>query len=138
MGTVANPSGFALRRHPSGQTRAKSYAIDAGYTTAIGYGDAVILNTNGTVTVGTANADLLGVFAGCEYIDPTGKPCVSKNWPGTAGCTNIVAWVYDDPENEFEVQASAAASGYVQAAIGDQADLVAGTPNALTGQSARH
>ena len=131
MGTVANPSGFSLRRHPTGQSRAKAYTIDAAYATAIGFGDAVILNTNGTITVGAAASDLLGVFAGCEYIDPNGKPCASPNWPGTAGCTNIVAWVYDDPENEYEVQASAAASGYVQAAIGDQADLVAGTVNAF-------
>lgn len=138
MGTVASPNGFAVRRHPHGTVAARPYAIDAAYTTAIGHGDAVILNTNGTITVGTAAADIVGVLAGVEYIDPTGKPCVSPNWPGTAGCTNIVAYVYDDPDLEFEVQVGASGSGYVQAAIGDQADLVAGTPNSLTGQSTQY
>lgn len=135
MALTASPFGFLARKHPSGQSRANQYKIDAAYTTAIGYGDAVILNTNGTITVGSATNDLIGVFAGCEYVDPTGKPTVSKNWPGTANCTNIVCYVYDDPENVFEVQVEASGSGYVQAAIGDQADLVAGTPNAATGQS---
>lgn len=135
MSNTAAPFGFVLRSHPTGQSRATQYKIDAGYTTAIGYGDAVILNTNGTVTVGTATNDLLGVFAGCEYIDPTGKPCTSKNWPGTASCTNIVCYVYDDPFNIYEAQFEASASGAVLTAIGTQTDLVAGTPNAVTGQS---
>ena len=135
MSNVAAPFGFALRKHPTGQSRATQYAIDAGYTTAIGYGDACLLNTNGTVTLAGATVAILGIFAGCEYTDPTGKPCVSKNWPGTAGCTNIVCYVYDDPSNIFEVQAEAGGSGYVQTVIGAQADLVPGTVNAVTGHS---
>lgn len=137
MGTTASPFGFKLRKHPSGQSRANAYKIDPAYTTAIGKDDAVILNTNGTITVGAAASDLLGTFAGCEYIDPTGKPCVSPNWSGLANCTNIVCYVNDDPLNVYEVQFATGATGDVQAAIGDQADLVAGTPNAATGQSAQ-
>ena len=135
MSLTASPSGFALRYHPTGQSRANRYVIDVAYATAIGFGDAVILNTNGTITVGAAALDVIGTFAGCEYIDPTGKPTTSKNWPGTAGCTNIFCYVNDDALNVFEAQFAAAASGDVQAAIGDQVDLVAGTPNATTGQS---
>jgi len=135
MSLTASPFGFGCRYHPTGQTRANRYVIDTAYATAIGYGDAVILNTNGTITVGAAAQDLLGTFAGCEYIDPTGKPTTSKNWPGTTGCTNIFCYVYDDALNVFEAQFAATASGDVQAAIGDQVDLVAGTPNASTGQS---
>ena len=135
MSLTASPSGFTVRAHPTGQSRANRYVIDTAYTTAIGFGDAVILATNGTITVGTAAADILGTFAGCEYIDPTGKPTTSKNWPGTTGCTNIFCYVYDDALNVFEGQFATGASGVVQSAIGDQVDLVAGTPNALTGQS---
>lgn len=137
MSLVAAPSGFSLRYHPTGQSRANRYSIDPAYTTAIGFGDGVILNTNGTITVGAAAADLLGTFAGCEYIDSTGKPTSSKNWPGTTGCTNIVCYVNDDALNVFEAQFAATATGAVQAAIGDQVDLVAGTPNAVTGQSSQ-
>ena len=135
MALVASPFGFIARKHPTGQSRANQYKIDAAYATAIGYGDAVILDTNGTITVGAATNDLIGVFAGCEYIDPTGKPTISKNWPGTANCTNIVCYVYDDPDNVFEAQIEAGGSAFVQTAIGAQTDLIAGTVNAVTGQS---
>lgn len=138
MATTASPSGFTLRLHPSGQSRANAYTIDASYNTAIGYGDGVILNTNGTITVGAADADLAGVFAGVHYVDAAGKPVYAKRWPGAvSGATNIVAYVYDDPDNVYEAQFAASASGAVQAAIGDQTDLVAGTPNATTGMSAQ-
>lgn len=136
MALTASPFGFLLRKHPSGQSRANAYTIDAAYNTAIGYGDAVALDSAGTLVIGAATNDLLGVFAGVHYKDAAGKPNYSKRWPGAvAGATEIVAYVYDDPENVFEVQVEAGGSGYVQAAIGDQADLVAGTPNAVTGHS---
>lgn len=136
MGTVAAPFGFLLRKHPSGQSRANAYTIDASYNTAIGYGDAVVLNTDGTINVGAATADIIGVFAGVQYRDSTGRPVTSKRWPGAvSGATDIVAWVYDDPENVYEVQVKTGGTGYVQTAIGAQADLVAGTPNAATGHS---
>ncbi len=138
MSMTASPTGFTLRLHPSGQSRANAYTIGAAYNTPIGFGDAVILNTNGTITVGTAAADIVGTFAGVHYVDATGKPVYAKRWPGAvAGATNIVAYVYDDPDNVFEAQFAATATGAVQAAIGDQTDLVAGTPSAATGMSAQ-
>ena len=76
------------------------------------------------------------MFAGVHYKDAAGKPNFSKRWPGAvAGATEIVAYVYDDPDNVYEVQVKTGGSGYVQAAIGAQADLVAGTPSAVTGHS---
>ena len=136
MALTASPFGFLLRKHPSGQSRANAYTIAAAYNTPIGYGDAVILDTNGTLTIGTATNDLIGVFAGVQYKDATGKPQISKRWPGAvAGATEIVAYVYDDPDNVYEVQVEAGGSAYVQTVIGTQSDLIAGTPNAVTGHS---
>ena len=136
MALTASPFGFLLRKHPTGQSRANAYTIAAAYNTPIGYGDAVILNTDGTLTIGTATNDLLGVFAGVHYKDAAGKPQISKRWPGAvAGATEIVAYVYDDPDNVYEVQVEAGGSAYVQTVIGTQSDLVAGTPNAATGHS---
>ena len=136
MATVASQFGFIPRYHPSGQDRANAYTILADYNTGIGYGDAVILNTNGSITLGTATNDIVGVFAGVHYKDSTGKPNFRKNWPGAVtGATEIVCYVYDDPRTVYEVQVEAAGTGYVQAAIGAQADLVAGTVNATTGHS---
>lgn len=136
MALSASPFGFLLRKAPTGQSRANAYTILASYATAIGYGDVVALATDGTIQLAGTGADTLGVFAGVQYTDATGKPTFSKSWPGaTAGATNIVAYVYDDPENIFEVQVGASGTGYVQAVIGDQADWVSGTPNSATGHS---
>lgn len=135
MSTTAAPYGFALRKNPSGQSRANPYTIGTGYASAIGYGDPVLLNTDGTLNIATAGADIIGIFAGVQYTDATGKPTLSKNWPASTTATNIVAWVYDDPTNVFEVQVASGGTGYVQTAIGAQANAVFNAPNATTGQS---
>lgn len=135
MPTVASPSGFVLRKNQTGQSRANAYTIASAYGSAIGYGDPVLLNTDGTLNIATAGADILGIFAGCQYTDATGKPTFSKNWPSGTVATNVVAYVYDDPTNVFEVQVGATGTGYVQTALGAQANAVFAAPNATTGQS---
>jgi len=139
MALTASPFGFLVRRHPTGQSRAMQYTIAANQSGVMGYGDGVSLDTNGQIIPGPAGTtDLIGVFAGVSYTDSTGKPTFQKNWPGAiTGATDIRAWVYDDPQNVFEVQVASGGSGYVQAVIGAQANLVTGTPNTMTGQSAQ-
>lgn len=135
MALTASPSGFALRKNTTGQSRANAYTIGSGYASAIGYGDPVLLNTDGTLNIATAGADIIGVFAGVQYTDASGKPTFSKNWPASTVATNIIAYVYDDPTNVYEVQVGSGGSGYVQTAIGAQANAVFAAPNATTGQS---
>lgn len=136
MANVASPFGFVLRKHPTGQSRANTYTIDATDTAAIGYGDFVKRTTDGVITAAAATEDGIGIFAGVEYVDATGKPTISKSWPGAvSGATQIVAFVYDDPDNVFEVQVGASGSAYDQTVTGAQADVVVGTPSATTGQS---
>lgn len=123
MSAVSAPFGFRPAYNPIGLDRAKKYAVASAYGTAMYKGQPVILNTNGTVTAGTAAADLLGIAAGFEYVDATGKPNVSTFWPAGqtafAG-TTPVAWVYDDPNNVYEVQSD---GSIAQTAVGDQADV---------------
>lgn len=138
MSLLASPFGFLCRKHPTGQSRANAYTF-ANTIGAMGYGDGVSLDTNGQIIPGVAGADLIGIFAGCSYRDATGKPNLSKNWPGSsAGFTDMVAYVYDDALNVYEVQVGASGSTYVQSAIGAQANLVAGAPVAATGQSTQY
>jgi len=57
----------------------------------------------------TGNICCVGVFNGCYYIDPTTKkPTWSNYYPGSVNITEgtIDAYVYDDPNMLFEVQAS--------------------------------
>lgn len=120
MSATSAPFGFRPAFHPSGLIRARKYTIASAYGTAMYKGQPCILNTNGTVTVGTAAADLLGVFAGCEFTDALGKPTVSTTWPAGQVATNITAWVWDDPLIVYEVQS---AGSVAQTAVGDQADV---------------
>ena len=123
MSATAAPMGLTPVYHPSGLDRASAYTINPTYNTSIFKGDPVILNTNGTVTVGAAATALLGVFAGCEYVDATGKPTYSNFYPASQSVqanSVITAWVYTDPEIVYEVQG---VSALTQAAIGDEADI---------------
>lgn len=123
MSAASAPFGFRPAYHSTGIDRDTKYAIAAAYGTAMYEGQPCILDTNGTVTVGTAAADLLGVFMGCEYIDATGKPNVSTFWPAaqTVQSGSVpTAWVTDDPNTVFEVQAD---GSIAQTAIGAQSDV---------------
>ena len=132
MSAALAPYGFIPVKHPSGQNRAVAYPIQnssgTGYNTNIFKGDTVILNTAGYITIGTAATDLLGVFAGCEFQDATGKPTVSNFWPASQTLINSTyvptAWVWDDPATYFSVQAN---GSIAQSALGDQADIVTTT-----------
>ena len=133
MSATSAPFGFRPAYQPTGLDRAKKYTIASAYGTAIYKGMPVILNTNGTIVAGTAAADLLGIFAGVEYTDAQGKPNYSNFWPAAQVGTNIVAWVYDDPSNVYEVQAD---GSIAQAGVGDQADVSnVGTGSSTTGLS---
>ena len=136
MSATAAPFGLRPVYHPSGLDRASAYTIASAYGTTIYKGDPVILNTNGTVTVGTAAAALLGVFAGCEYTDATGKPTYSPFYPASQSIlagTTITAWVYDDPTIVYEVQSQGSVA---QTAVGDEADIVYAAGSTATGISA--
>lgn len=112
------------------------YAITGAYGSVIYKGMPTILNTNGTIVQGTAAADWLGMFAGCEYIDATGKPNESNFWPAAQTIlsgTVVKAYVYDDPMTIFEIQADGSVA---QTAIGDQGDFTNVTAgSSLTGLS---
>lgn len=121
MSATLAPFGFRPADNPTGSSRAKPYTIATGYGTALYKYAPVILNTNGTITAGTTAADLLGVFAGVEYTDSTGKPTYSNFWPASTTATLITAYVWDDPDLLYDVQAN---GSIAQTAIGDQSDVV--------------
>jgi hypothetical protein len=73
----------------------------------------------------------VGVFNGCNYIDPTtGKPTWRNNWQGAD--VDAQADVLDDPNQLFLIQSAGTIS---QASIGKNADVVVGTGNDVTGVS---
>lgn len=144
MSSTSAPFGFRASFHNSGQIRAKAYAITTAYAANIFSGDPVKLAADGTVQLGTSDGTrsgtvdgikLLGIFAGCQYLDASGKPTLSPFWPtGTTG-TQIVAWVLDDPETLFDVQYTnpgTPGSTSMQTAVGEEADWTVASPGGST------
>jgi hypothetical protein len=104
------------------------YSIASGTTDAIFQGDTVTFNVSAGASTGfiikatPGAANILGVFIGCEYTDPTTSKTTFKNYyPGGVAASDIVAFIVDDPYAQFLVQASGVAG---VTAIGRNADLV--------------
>ncbi len=91
-----------------GQSR---YRIAANYGTNIFQGDMVAQVTGGTVEVHAdgGTVPIVGVFNGCRFTDPTtGKETFSNFYPASTNASDIEAFVIDDPNVVYEVQADAA------------------------------
>lgn len=142
MSSTSAPFGFRPAFHNSGQVRPKKYTIASGYAANIFMGDPVKLVDAGTIQLGTSDGSrlgttdgisILGIFAGCEYVDSSGKPTVSNYWPAGTTATEIVAYVYDDPEAIFEVQYDNPSAGTtVQTAVGEDCDWTVASPGGST------
>ena len=142
MSSTSAPFGFRPSYHNSGQMRPKAYTIASTYAVNIFSGDPVKLTDNGVIELGTSDGTrsgtaggvlLLGTFAGCQYLDSSGKPTISPFWPSGVTGTEIVAWVYDDPETLFDVQYTNPSAGTtVQTAVGEQCDWTIASPGGST------
>jgi hypothetical protein len=142
MSSTSAAFGFRASYHNSGQVRPKAYTIASTYAANIFSGDPVKLVDAGVIQLGTSDGtrsgttdgiSLLGIFAGCEYTDSTGKPTVSNFWPTGITATNITAWVYDDPETLFDVEYPNPSAGTtVQTAVGEECDWTVASPGGST------
>lgn len=87
------------------------YRIAANYGTSIFQGDMVMQVTGGTVEIHAdgGTVPIVGVFNGCQYTDPTtGEQVYSNYYPASTNASDIIAFIIDDPNVVFEVQADAA------------------------------
>lgn len=144
MSAISAPFGFRPSFHNSGQMRPKAYTIASTFGANIFQGDPVKLTDNGVIQLGTSDGLrtgttdgilLLGIFAGCQYLDSSGKPVVSPYWPSGTTATEIVAWVYDDPETLFDVQYTNPGTPGVttmQTAVGEECDWTVASPGGST------
>jgi hypothetical protein len=113
------------------------YVIASGATGPIYQGTPVIMDAAGggdILPAATGATDIVGVFAGCSYTDPsTGKPTWSNYYPGSVAASDIVAQVYDDPRVVFEIQCDGTIA---QASVGANADLTSiDSGSSTTGRS---
>ena len=87
------------------------YTIASGYATAIYQGDLVEPKGTGNIEKHGANTSdaVVGVFNGVFYTDPTTqKPTFKNFYPGGIAASDITAFVIDDPDAVFLIDADAA------------------------------
>ena len=111
------------------------YTIASNHSTAIFQGDLVIPLTAGTIDRHTANNStaVLGVFNGCFYTDPTTqKPTFRNSYPGAIVASDITAFVVDDPDAVFLMDADAT---FAQADLFRNYSVTTGSGNTTTGIS---
>ncbi len=120
----------------TGAQKQYGYQIEDNQAGAIYQGDLVTIVGGYVVKFAPGtHAAALGVFNGCNYIDPTtGKPTWKNFYPGSVNITQgkIIADVIDDPNQLFIIQAD---EDIVQADIGKNADVIGTGGSSTTGQS---
>jgi len=111
------------------------YTIASGYGTAIFQGDLVEPKGTGNIEKHGANTSdaVVGVFNGCFYTDPTTqKPTFSNHYPGGIAASDITAFVVDDPDAVFLMNADGV---FAQADLFRNYSLSTATGNTTTGIS---
>ncbi len=142
MSATSAPFGFRPSYHNSGRITAKAYVIASGFAHNIFQGDPVKLVDAGVIELGTSDGtrsgtvggvNVLGIFAGCQYNDSTGRPSLSPFWPANTAGSEIIAWVYDDPAIIYDVMYTNPSAGTtVQTAVGEQCDWTVASPGGST------
>lgn len=134
---------FGFQHIGSGGGGAPTYGMNvrkiaSNNATAIFFGDAVVPVTGaatGYIARATASTvALAGIFQGCRYYSASQQRIVfSRYWPGSDATGDVDAYVIDDPNARFRVQADA--TGITFAKVGQNAQLIAGAGNTSTGVS---
>lgn len=111
-----------------------SYKIASGYGTALYRGDPVKRTADGTIIRDTAGSTVTcGVFWGVRYKDTTtGEYRYQTFWPASTTATEIEAYVYDDPEIIFMVEADQDTTAITASDVGEYADVIVNAGNATT------
>lgn len=143
MSNVQAPNGFVQSANFTGSVpnyAMNTYEILNTNTNVIGFGDVVELLASGYIDVASgATTTILGIFAGCTYVDTNiGGPVYRPSWTGstTAVANSVHARIIDDPNATFLVQAGGTTPALTQADIGANATFGGnGAPNALSGIS---
>ena len=147
MATTATPYGLRPINEVSGTSYAgatRKLPIASGYGTNIFYGSIVVIAADGTIQLMTdlgSQADqfpvgTVGVFMGCSYTDATLGFVNRQMWPANTVAADAQAFIVDDPNVAFQMQADGAVA---QTALGQNAPLAnvqsTTTGSTITGNS---
>lgn len=142
MANTDAPSGFSPLRHLHGGV----VRYEGGYTIASAYGSSIFAGDLVSLAATRANKDIeltaagaaqiIGVFAGCQYVAANGDVVWSPSWTAstaTKGSADAEAFVYTDPGIVYDVQADGVLA---VTAVGQFIDMITThAGNAQTGRS---
>lgn len=121
MANIQAPFGF---QPYSGNGSAPTYEqvtslIANADTNPLFRGDPVFWKSTGYVGyVAPGTATLAGIFMGCKYLNTSlGRTVWLNYWPGSGATGDILAYIINDPNAQFLVQAGGSTSPIVQADI---------------------
>ncbi len=139
MSSTLAPLGMVPKYSQVGPVRPQAYpyGIASGYNTALFKGQPVTMGTSGTIVAATTNQDIMGVFAGWEGVDSTGRFITSNQWAANQAFNAgeiMNAYIWQDPTIVYSIQCD---GSLAQTSIGDQADFSNPTSGStVTGYSA--
>ena len=141
MANAFAPFGFSPEGTVGGSTpnfKLSKRLIAAGNGTAIYKGDAVMpvtgTSTGYIMQYSSGTVAVCGIFWGCQYLSTSqGKKVWSPYWPGSDATGDVTAYVIDDPQAMFLVQAT---TGPITLAnVNQNVTVTVGTGTTLTGLS---
>lgn len=116
--------------------KANRYRIASAYGTAIGQYDPVTQLSDGTIGIGVAGSQCIGVLDYVEYFTTAGAYTKAPNWVASTTVktgTTAYAYVFDDPNLVMDVQETDGSSGagtpLALADVGLNINFVIGAPN---------
>lgn len=141
MSNTAAPYGLRPVNLIGGQPYAGStrlIKIASGYAANLFFGQPVTISADGVVVAATVTTTVpatgvVGVFVGCTYTDPNlNIPVYKQYWPTGTVASDAFAYVVDDPDVVFQVQAD---DTVPQTALGANISLNASSGSTFTGNS---
>lgn len=141
MATTAAPYGAepvgTLSSSGSFNGKVTHIPIASAYSTQLSYGDFVQLAVDGSIEKETGTttfgADLIGIFLGCSYTNPsTNQKVHSQFWPASTSASDAVAYVCDDPNVVMKMQGDGALT---QATLHSNVGIVVTAGSSTIGRS---
>jgi len=114
----------------------QEYNVDPANATAIFNGDPVRLS-GGYIVKAAAGEDIIGVFAGCHYVDQDGSYTFKSYWPGAAaaGASDVKASVAGGEGSRFYIELDATEGAADRAMVGTRRDIVDNGGSTVYGDS---
>lgn len=138
MANVLAPFGFRWARQLTGTApncAQSTRKISSSYSTAIFHGDPVVSESTGYIEQAAAGTTpIAGIFVGCKYLSVSqGRTLWSNFWPGSDANGDVEAYVLDDPNAVYMVQADP--GPIALADVGKNVNFALGTGNTSSGLS---